>query len=174
MENPSSPNVREVQPAGLFRRFAALLYDGLLLFASLFFATLPILAFTGGQAIAPKNLLFSAYLLSVAFLFFAWFWTHGGQTLGMRAWRVRVQCPNGSPISLAQAAVRFTVAIVSWVALGVGFWWSWLDRERRTWHDIVSATVLVLVAKKSKAKGEAAGGTRAAAVKSQGIARRGR
>ena len=156
MQDPPDSSTHEAQSAGLLRRFAAVLYDSLLLFASLFFATLPILAFTGGQAIAPNNLLFSAYLLALAFLFFAWFWTHGGQTLGMRAWRIRVQCADGSPISLAQAAVRFIVAIVSWAALGVGFWWSWLDRERRTWHDIVSASVLVLVAK-SREKGRSAG-----------------
>ncbi len=134
--------------AGLLRRLAAILYDGLLLLAVLFIAGALALSFTGGEAVKAGNPLFTTYLFFVSFFFFAWFWTHGGQTLGMRAWRLRVQQRNGDPITLWQALLRFLVAIPSWLLLGLGFLWSLLDKEKMTWHDRYSMTVMVVLPKK--------------------------
>lgn len=151
MKNPTTP-VRPdepvCKPAGLLRRLGAILYDSLLLFALLFVATALVLPLTGGQAIAPHNPLYTSYLFLVSFFFFAWFWTHGGQTLGMRAWRIRVQQRNGSPITWTQALLRFMTAIASWLLLGAGFLWALVDREKMAWHDRYSQTVLVVVPKK--------------------------
>lgn len=135
------------QPAGLFRRLAAIVYDTALLFAILFLATAVLLPLSGGEAIAPHNPWFTTYLFLIVFFFFAWFWTHGGQTLGMRAWRLRVQQPNGQAITLWQALLRFLTAMVSWGVLGLGFLWVWIDPKKRTWHDRFSETVTVLVPK---------------------------
>ncbi len=131
-------------PPGLLRRLAAIVYDTLLLFALLFVATTLALVFTWGQAIEPNNPLFTTYLFLVAFFFFAWFWTHGGQTLGMRAWRIRVQQRDGSPITLWQALLRFLGALASWACLGLGFLWILFDQERQSWHDRFSETILVM------------------------------
>lgn len=65
--------------------------------------------------------LLSTVLLFALFGFFAKFWTHGGQTLGMQVWGVRVQNADGSAISLWQALLRFVVSIASWLCLGLGF-----------------------------------------------------
>jgi uncharacterized RDD family membrane protein YckC len=140
------------QPAALLRRLAAIFYDSLLLIALEMIAAalwLPIF----GDAPASEHSLYRVYqlfLLLVAFAFFAGFWIKGGQTLGMRAWRLRVCSRDGGALSLRQAAIRFAVAILSWLALGAGFLWSLVDPQRRTWHDIASDTVLVHEAKPSR------------------------
>ena len=128
---------------GLVRRLAAILYDSLLLFATLYFATLILLPFNGGEAIRPHPL-YTLYLFAVSFLYFAWAWTRGGQTLGMRAWRLRVVRRNGLPLTWGQAALRFLAALLSWLVAGAGFWWVLVDSEHLSWHDRLSATKLVL------------------------------
>src|SRR5262245_55644052 len=89
---PQSP-----EPAALLRRLAALAYDALLLFALLLVFTTLVLIVRGQRAIPPGTLWFDASLVAVALVFCAGFWTHGGQTLGMRAWRIRVVAANGGP-----------------------------------------------------------------------------
>jgi len=127
------------------RRLAIILYDGIVVIAVAFFATLPVVLIRGGAV--EGSPVFTLYLLAVIFLFFGWFWTHGGQTIGMRAWRVRVIRDDGDSLRWSNAAVRYAAAILSWVALGAGFWWSLLDRDGLTWHDRLSATRLQRIAK---------------------------
>jgi uncharacterized RDD family membrane protein YckC len=131
------------QRAGLLSRLAAIIYDSLQLIAVLFLATALTLPLTGGEAIPPNTPSFTVYLLLVCFVFFGWFWTHGGQTLGMRAWRLRIQQPNGAPITWRQAVIRFVLALLSWGCLGLGFWWIAFDQQGRGWHDLGSGTLLV-------------------------------
>ena len=88
-------------------------------------------------------------LLSL-FAFFAKFWTHNGQTLGMQAWGLRIQNADGSAIDLWQALLRFVVAIGSWLFAGLGFLWLLWDKQGRTWHDIYSDTRVVRIPKKTK------------------------
>lgn len=130
-------------PAGLLRRLAVICYDSLLLFAVLFAATLLILPLTRGRAIAPHDALYTVYLLAVSYGYFGWFWTHGGQTLGMRAWGVRLVNAAARPPTWRQCLIRFVAALISWLPLGLGFLWSGLDREKRAWHDMISGTRLV-------------------------------
>lgn len=101
------------------RRLAAIVYDSLLLSGVLFVATGLALALAvlvlGSEAVRTHNPLtgnpfLSTYLFLVCFFFYGGFWTHGGQTLGMRAWRLRVQQRNGHDITWWQALLRFLVA----------------------------------------------------------------
>lgn len=155
------PGEPACKPAGLPRRLGAILYDSLLLLAVLMIATALLLPFAPhavpGQPPQPiyaghpaYRALFASYVFMISFFFFAWFWTHGGQTLGMRAWRIRVQQRGGFPITWTQALLRFMTAIASWLVLGAGFLWSLVDRERMTWHDRYSETVLVVLPKETK------------------------
>ena len=130
---------------GLLRRLAALVYDALLLFSLLFAATVPMLIVTGGRAIGPNEPLFAAYLLAVSYVYFGWCWTRSGQTLGMRAWRMRVCTPEGTPLGWRHALGRFAAAIVSIGAAGVGLLWVVFDRDRLSLHDRLSGTVLEMV-----------------------------
>lgn len=142
-------------PPGLLRRLGAILYDSLLLLALWFLLTIFTLPLTAGAAIPAGNILYRLYLLLIALAFFGGFWTHGGQTLGMRAWRLRVQQPNGQTITWPQALLRFGYALLSWLPLGAGFWWMLIDTEGKAWHDRLSATELVLVPKKTNKSGAA-------------------
>lgn len=146
MSEPAS-TPQPYQPAGLLRRLAAAVYDALLWLAIVFVATALLLPFTGGAPIAPGNPLYSSYLLFVSFFFFGWFWVHGGQTLGMRAWRLRVQQRDGRPITWWHALLRFLAAIVSWGCAGLGLLWILVDREKMAWHDRFSESVVVRVPK---------------------------
>lgn len=125
------------------RRLAALAYDSLLLAAVWFAATALILPLNQGEAFQPGHWGYPAYLVGVSYLFFAWFWTHGGQTLGMKAWRLRLRTLDGSRCDWLHAALRFAGACVSLACFGAGYWWILIDRRGRAWHDRWSGTELV-------------------------------
>ncbi|MBF0255118.1 MAG: RDD family protein [Gammaproteobacteria bacterium] len=151
MSEPADSPIDLSQAAvpGLLRRLAALLYDGLLLAALLFIASiLPLLA-NGGEAITQPlaRLLQQLYLLLVIFVYFGWHWSHGGQTLGMRAWRLRLLRADGQPLSWSDALRRFLAAIPALLPLGLGLLWCLFDRDGLAWHDRLSASRLVLTAK---------------------------
>lgn len=138
----------DLRSPGLARRFAAIAYDSLLLAAVLLLAGLPLPLIPEPMRPGPViGLLIQAYLLTVMFLFFAWFWVHGGQTLGMRAWRLKLTGRDDQPVAWRQAAYRFIAAGVSWVVLGAGFWCALFDPRRRTWHDRWSGTYIRLLPK---------------------------
>jgi uncharacterized RDD family membrane protein YckC len=152
----------EFPAAGLGRRFAAIFYDALLCVALLMVTTfiykLVWMAFVGEARLRQLSEagtldgdpLLSTILLFALFAFFAKFWTHAGQTLGMQVWGIRVQNPDGTGISLWQALLRFVVAIASWLCVGLGFFWSLFDKQKRSWHDMYSDTQLVRIPKQKK------------------------
>lgn len=129
-----------VRGAGLLRRLAALVYDSVLLSAVLFAATACVLPFNGGEALEPRQWLYPAYLLSVSAFFFGWFWTHGGQTLGMKAWGLRVCTHDGQPLGWRQAGARILASCVTFGTLGLGYLWVLVDPKQLTWHDRLSGT----------------------------------
>lgn len=146
--------------AGLTRRFAAIFYDALLCIALSMVVTLiyqqAILRSIYGserlKELAESGALnhdpiLSTLLLFCLFGFFAKFWTHNGQTLGMQVWGIRVQNADGSAIDLWQALLRFMIAIFSWLFAGLGFFWSLWDKQKRSWHDIYSGTCIVQLPK---------------------------
>ncbi|MDD5268147.1 MAG: RDD family protein [Methylococcales bacterium] len=142
-EAPSAP--------GFLRRLAALTYDLFLLIAVLFLATALLLPFNTGEAISPQQLLiYRIYLAAISFSFYGWFWTHGGQTLGLRAWHLKVLTLDQKPVSWIQALFRFAAAIVSWGFFGLGFLWILIDKNRLGWHDHLSKTAVFLTPQKNK------------------------
>ena len=145
---PARAHPHEAAPPvrpGLARRLAALVYDALLLFAVLFAATAPVLLLTGGRAVGPNNLAFTAYLLAVSYAYLGWCWTKGGQTLGMRAWKMRVRTREGTRLGWVRSLGRFAAALVSIGAAGAGLLWVAFDRDRMSLHDRLSGTVLEMV-----------------------------
>jgi len=67
-------------------------------------------------------------------------WHRGGQTLGMRPWRLRVRAPDGGAAPLGRLWLRFLAGHLSLLAGGLGFWWAWIDRDGLAWHDRLSGT----------------------------------
>lgn len=125
----------------MLRRMAAILYDGFLVFALLMVASLVVVALLR-DAVNPNNLLFQVYLLVVGWSYFAICW-RAGQTLGMMSWHIHIVGPT-RPIGLRETAVRYLLAIVSWIALGLGFIWALFHPQRATWHDLASGTRLIV------------------------------
>ncbi len=136
--------------AGLLRRLGAIAYDTLLMVALLMLTTIPFIAIRGGESVAPSSIGYQVTLLTVAYVFYVGFWTRRGSTLGMLAWGLRVETPDGRLPTLGQASVRFFAAILSWLPLGLGFIWQLWDHEHLAWHDRLSKTRLRHYPKKSQ------------------------
>ena len=151
----------EHRPAHLGWRLLALLYDVFPL-AALWFATATLGYFANGlRPVQPGSVaawaLFAALLL-VSFGYFGLSWRRGGQTIGMRAWRLRLVDARGDLPRWRALVVRAVVAVLSLAAAGAGFLWSLLDRERRSWHDLASGTRIV---RAQRAPATSAGGSTA-------------
>lgn len=143
--------------AGLIRRLMAMVYDSFLVIALFFVISIPFVVQFGEQTLTHDplvRLLYRLVLLLAAFLFFGWFWTHGGQTLGMRAWRLRTTKMDGSPMDWPASAVRFTASLLSFACFGLGFVWIVIDPEHLAWHDRLSRTRVVVEPKKIEPKND--------------------
>lgn len=68
-------------------------------------------------------------------------WRRGGQTLGMRPWRIAVKGKDEHDRPSWKALwLRYATGTLSLLCAGLGFWWAWFDRDRQTWHDRISGT----------------------------------
>jgi uncharacterized RDD family membrane protein YckC len=138
-----SPEFEHLRPvAGLGRRLGAMLYDSLLLIAVWMVTGFAVVAANRFQAVSGAW--FQTLLFLEAYAFFAFFWLRDGQTLGMRAWRLRLVTKNHSALTLNQATVRMMVALLSYACLGLGYWWCLIDRRGYSWSDLASNTQVVV------------------------------
>ena len=96
---------------GLLKRLLINFYDIILLFAVLYFFTIPVILLTQGNAVIG-SLVYNAYIISVVFLYYAWFWRRYNQTLGMKIWKVKIYSKCSSEISYLQSLKRIIFALV--------------------------------------------------------------
>ena len=130
--------------SSLLRRFGAIVYDSILVLALFVMITIAFIASRGGEPVETgDNLLYQLCLAAVIFGFFTGFWSYSGSTLGMQSWGLRVETPAGDIPSFNTASIRFATAILSWLPLGLGFFWQLWDKDQLTWHDRLSGTRLV-------------------------------
>ncbi len=139
-------------PATLLRRLGAMIYDTLLLAAVLMLGTGLMLPLTGGEAIRGDThpvleWVYRALLVALTVGFFGLFWTRNGQTLGMAAWRIKVEREDGANLTWRDAVTRLGAAVLSWLPAGLGFLWILFDGKKRAWHDRLSHTRVVLLPK---------------------------
>ena len=127
----------------LARRLASALYELLLVVALMFIATFPFLAFLGDATHGWRRNLLQVWILFVVGAYFVWFWTRGGQTLPMKTWRIRLVRHDGAPVGTGRAIHRYLIAILGTAALGLGFLWALIDRDRQFLHDRLAGTALV-------------------------------
>jgi uncharacterized RDD family membrane protein YckC len=127
---------------GILRRLASMLYEILLLASVLFVAGFLFLGIAHDTQSPVVRKIFQAYLLAVIGGYFLWFWLHGGQTLPMKAWRLRLVSADGKPLTPRQAIVRFLCALIG-VSLGFGILWALFDRDRQFWHDRMAGTKII-------------------------------
>jgi uncharacterized RDD family membrane protein YckC len=137
--------------AGFGRRFAALIYDGLLLFALAVPYSLIVVLIHGGavtQASGPLRWwAFRTGGLAIVGAYYVLNWTRSGQTLGMRAWRLRAVTDSGRPLKVARAVARFCWGVAAWAPLGLGVLWLYADPEHLALHDRLSRTRVVVLAR---------------------------
>jgi uncharacterized RDD family membrane protein YckC len=135
--------------AGFGRRFAALIYDALLLFALLMIYTAACIAFTKGHVAVSRESaggwfpLYRAGELGVIAGYYILNWVRSGQTLGMRAWRLRAVNDFGKPLSGGSAALRFLCGFFAWPPAALGVLWLYLDPDHLAIHDRLSKTRVV-------------------------------
>ena len=129
--------------AGLARRLGSLCYELLLLTAILFISGWTFLVFTRTLDPALARPLLQLWLLAVTAGYFVYCWTHSGQTLPMKTWRMRLAAADGSIIGVRHGVYRFVFALVSVSLCGLGFLWALFDRDRQFLHDRLAGTRIV-------------------------------
>jgi uncharacterized RDD family membrane protein YckC len=132
--------------AGLGRRLCALVYEALLLAAVVavgFFLPHILLGSLAHVVFAGRILIVHLFLLLL--VYYVWFWTHGGQTLAMKTWNIRLVDRSGRPPRLLQAVLRYFAAWPSLLCCGLGVLWAVFDREGQFLHDRIADTRLVRV-----------------------------
>jgi len=134
---------KSATPCTLPRHLLVMFYDGVVIIALLMLATVLAMLAGAGNHTAMQDPVYTAYLLVVWFIYLVWCWHKGGMTLGMRAWHVCITDEAGGRPGWRSCAVRFLTSILSAAVVGLGFIWSLLDREKRTWHDRASGTRLI-------------------------------
>jgi uncharacterized RDD family membrane protein YckC len=96
--------------AGLGRRLAALVYEGVLLFGVVMVAGWLYSSLTQQRHALQGKVGLQAFLFMVLAIYFVWFWTHGGQTVAMKTWRLRVETVDGRPLTQWRALARYVLA----------------------------------------------------------------
>jgi uncharacterized RDD family membrane protein YckC len=127
---------------GLLRRLASMAYEGVLLFAVAFFAAW-VFYFASGGADTTRpgiaRLELQAFIVVVFGAYFLWSWLRGGQTLAMKAWKIRLV-----DVTARKALLRFLLAVVFVPSL-VSIIWAFFDRDRQFLHDRLAGTRLINV-----------------------------
>lgn len=136
--------------ASFMRRIGAMFYDFMLALSfviviGFFFTAVAMSLFSMENIPAGSPIAKAIFMLLVlfAFGFYGWFWTHGGQTLGMRAWKLKLVQQDSQNISWLQAFFRFCYSIISWLPFGLGYLWMLIDKRNLAWHDRVSKTYII-------------------------------
>ena len=142
----------EFPSAGVLKRLFAMTYDLLILVAIWLLIGFLHAAIMGMEHVENSDSLqytLFPFLMLGTFVFYSWFWLHGGQTLGMRAWRLQVVDAHldGRPLNLLQCLSRFLIAILSLCSFGLGYFWIWISPSGDSWHDSLSNTRTLLLPK---------------------------
>jgi uncharacterized RDD family membrane protein YckC len=144
--------------ASLPRILGAIFYDLIIVFSIIFIAAqwFPLVP-EHLQNSLVLTLFKQIYMLGISFLYFAYSWQHGGQTIGMKSWRIKLLADNTAQrssrhdkqmaIAWRQSAIRYLIAIVSWLVVGMGFTWIIFSPQHKSWHDMASGTHLVVLPK---------------------------
>lgn len=119
---------------GLFKRLLINFYDVILLFAVLYFFTIPIILFTQGNAVL-NSYLYQLYLILIVFLYYAWFWKKYNQTLGMKIWKVKIYSRCSLDITYLQSFVRIIIALIGGHLLLIFYSESLQDKLSKTYLE---------------------------------------
>lgn len=150
----------------LRRRLACFLYEGVLLFGVVMISAYLFSSLTQQRHALQARHELQFFMFVVLGIYFVWFWSHGGQTLAMKTWHIRVRRTGGGALTQARAFARFALSWV-WFVPPLALLWalrpvsgsmvfvvtagwvllyalsSWLHPRRQYWHDALCGTELV-------------------------------
>ena len=167
MATNSKADNSDICVASLRRRLLAMVYDVILVFALVFCAAM---LYAGAamylspaeneriqnvktdevvHEVQPIDLGWGIwpYSAAIGFGFYIFFWKKSGQTLGMRAWKLKLHNRDDQPPSITQLFVRCLAALLSLLLLGFGYWFMFFNPRRDTLHDKLSRTWISMPAK---------------------------
>ena len=153
----------EYPRAGFFKRVAAIVYDFLIVVALAMLVTvvtliivhllsangvLDISEYQDPSAFLNAQWWFKVELLISIWLFYAWFWYDGGQTLGMRSWRLMLLSDNNEPLTLKRTGLRALYALLGLGNILVLF----TRKNRQALQDKLTQTKVVVLTKDANKK----------------------
>jgi len=78
------------------------------------------------------------------FLYFGFFWSRSGQSIGMKFMAVKVARRDGSPVGFFRSALRGSVGYwISGLVFFLGFIWAAFDPNGEAWHDKIFDTRVI-------------------------------
>lgn len=128
-----------------WRRTLCLIYDFLLFLAIWFVASFIFIMIVQDTNFDYFKPIYQFYSLSVIGIYFIWFWTHGGQTLAMQTWKMRVVAKNGTALTMKQAITRYIFAVIGITSFGIGIIWALFDRDQQFLHDRLAGTRIIKI-----------------------------
>ena len=138
------PPEHSITSAGFARRLGSASYEAILLLALLSVtALLPhVLLGAFAHRVASATVLW-AHTFLVLLFYFQWFWRHGGQTLAMKTWKIRLVTRTGQTVRPATALLRYALCWLSLILCGAGFLWALVDPDGQFLHDRLAGTRLI-------------------------------
>lgn len=128
---------------GIGRRLASMLYESLVVFSILLAGFLFPQIVLNGFGFAMGARLLWLHMVIVLMAYFVWCWLHGGQTLPMKTWKLRIANADGTPPRVAQAVLRYLAAWPSLLLFGLGILWALIDKDKQFLHDRIAGTRIV-------------------------------
>ena len=127
-----------------WKHFAAFLYDLFPVLGILLLTNLLVLFLRNGVEVKANTPWFSLLIFFEVAFYYIYSWKIGGQTLGMRAWKIKiVQADTNMNIDYMQSCIRFVVGVVSTFCFGLGLFWKLFSKERKSWMDSASRSITV-------------------------------
>jgi uncharacterized RDD family membrane protein YckC len=136
---PQGPN--DLRTPSLRRRMACFVYEGVLLFAVVMIAAYLFSSLSQQRHALTSRGLLQFYLFVVLAIYFVWFWTHGGQTLAMKTWRIRLLGNDAAPVSQGRALARYCL---SWLWFLPALLVAWAIGSDPLWVPMLSLVLGVL------------------------------
>jgi len=148
IEEGPAPGVRF---GGYGARLIAYIIDGLIQGIVFLLVSIILLAIGVGAASTDANAIAGASIVTwivvgflITVLYFPYFWSHGGQTPGMKLFRIRVvRDADGGPVGWGPALLRLIGYWINQIVFYIGFLWIFVDKRRRGWHDLIAGTVVI-------------------------------
>jgi uncharacterized RDD family membrane protein YckC len=141
---PTSPDAKYLMPPSFPRYFAALIYEALLLVGIIAIGViLPYILLGAFANIAPSAFVQRMHFILLLGFYFIWCWLHGGQTLAMKTWKIKLTDKTGAPLRPAQAILRYLAAWPSLLFFGVGLLWRFVDPDKQFLHDRIAGSRLI-------------------------------